>query len=281
MNEKEKFKKKWSKWREAFNGDIQQSIYNQIAYMLLEFLTWKTISEGRGLVADESGGEYIINGMTHHFIDRSYVDSQAMQIRKLVDGAPLTGNKSVYSLLSVLNHMKDCAHLITSENICFAEEIPMTTDEITKRLELYRGKKRDEGLCGVPLKNRSPADKLRDILGTIESDLTVGVVGKVKNYVDKHVAHAATPESITVSGMPLSPDLTFADINSARNAICKGFVDLGNILYGTTQFQLIPFIPGDKFEAIDKPLVRKQDVETLRGKRKEWESEINSIAKQT
>ena len=304
MNAKEKFKNKWLKWREAFNGKVPQSVYEQIAYMLIDYLMWKVINEGRGILADEANEVHIINGMLHRrFIDLRYRDSQALQIRKLVDGAPLVGKKSVYSLMSIVRQIQECSHLLTRENICFAEKVTLSTEQINEERNAYIQKKYNEGdsvcsipsdlhveifearhrtideLCGVSANRRTAVDRVcSEVIEEIISNISSGT-NNVKDYVDKHVAHAGTSESVAHIEMDSSNGISFSDINLARETVCKGFADVGYLLYGTIDFQLVPIIQADQFEAIDQPLVRTQDVDTVRTMWREWEDQINALGK--
>ena len=141
-----------------------------------------------------------------------------VSIRRQVDGYGLEGKNSVYSLTGLLKDIREHRDLLTRESIFEVEDLEYDVESIRRAEEEYgRGQveKGERGchfpsslnsqrlerrhqdvdhLAGVEPAARTPEDTIQDEVFTNLLAMLKDPCHKVKDHVDKFIAHAATPE---------------------------------------------------------------------------------------
>jgi len=111
MCEFTKCMKEWEKW---FDSDISRCIVGQVQHLLFDTFIFKLLQKAYELSDSETvNGKEVKkqNQMLHWFIDRNYVKSVHIDIRRLLDG-----RRDVIALKRLLDVMEDKRSLLTREN---------------------------------------------------------------------------------------------------------------------------------------------------------------------
>jgi len=250
----ETFEQKRKQWIEWLFGDDRHSINNQVARILWDAAIWNTINEARRLAPEADGGGVQLNPMIHHFIDRNFFVAQAVAIRRLIDSGGVKGKRGVHSLSGLLNDMASNATLLRRDHMLRAEN----HDEYgTGPRELSIDK-----MVGVEHDNRSPTDTIRpELFEHLKAELTTRCE-LVKQYVDKFIAHAATPDSrLTVNADDI--DILRNTLSEARKRMLQTATFLGTCVLYETNICPLASDTGNKFLHIDRPLVQTEDIPKL------------------
>lgn len=287
----------WTRW---LDGDDRHSVMNQITRMIWDAAIFRVINEARRLAPKDLEGGVQLNGMIHDLINRGFFVGQANAIRRLTDKSLAAGSRGVYSLHGLLEDMEKHAHLITREHIFAAEGLAYDGKPVREAFEEYcqQQERAGNGGCGVPnsldwlrvderhrqidrlagvAKNkRSRKDAVRpECFGRLKKKLDV--CGKLSAYVDKFIAHAATPGSrALVKADELN--ITLGNLWEAHEAVCTvaNFVDV-YLLTGTSHgFLAVPQY--NQFKYIDQPLIAKEVVARLHEVWHEYDLETHKWA---
>jgi hypothetical protein len=263
--------------------------------MIWDSAAFRVINEGRRLAASAPEDGVQLNGMMHQLIDKCFFETQMMALRRLTDDRyPLSGhrqNRDVFSLTALLSDMETRAHLLTRQNILDVEGIPYDSAPVKKRLDDYllqkvrigegassiapelnwfRTEERHrqiDSLAGVSPERRSRTDTARPGMFGFLKEKVKGAIANLSPYVDKHLAHAASPGSRQAAGAD-AISLTLSDLWNAHKAICEVTQFVGTFSLGVS-FIFLPFAQSDQFVYIDRPLVTEDNVGALR---REWDS---------
>jgi hypothetical protein len=238
----DQLKKKLDEWREWLLGDDLHSIRNQIHTMIWDSAVYQSINEARAFAATDDKGQLQLNGMVHQFIDRCFFDTQMMAIRRLLDKETRPGERSVTSLWRLLDDMEKHVSMLTREHILDALGLPYeyekTLGDIRER-DCFTGSVKpmvmgkDAWVCkkseyahkcidafaGVRASQRSPGDAVRvAVIQWLKGRLQE--CKRIHKYVDKFLAHSATPES-RVGLMDEETKITLGQILAAHKVICQ------------------------------------------------------------
>ena len=284
------FKRKRDAWMEWLSGGDIHSIKNQIIWMIWDAGVFRVINEARRLAPTDDSGEVQLNGIEHDLINRGFMVSQASAIRRLVDRGPAQGPRGVYSLYGLLDDMEKHAHLMTREHIFAAENLEYDYESVRAAyIEYCHQKARTaDGPFGIPpnLRWEGPADRHEEIdrlsgetrdrrspRDAVRPDCfcrlkkRLEVCDGIKDYVDKFIAHAATPWSraaVDPENLRVLLDRLLERFWDAHEAISRvanlvsirllGGSNVGGLM--TPQF--------DQFRHMDKALVNSDNVPHLR-----------------
>jgi hypothetical protein len=272
-------KEKFDEWREWLLGDDIHSIRHQIHNMIWDSAVFQSINEARGYAPQDEAGQIEVNRMVHLFINRSFFETQAVAIRRLLDEGAFSGPKSVYSLYGLLDNMERNSGLLTRKAILCALDLPY--DYVNRKAELdqgWNGSLRKAGkehqkcgmsetihryldsLTGIDASRRSPNDLVRpSFFRWLKADLVRHKA--IRAFVDKFLAHSATPESRATLADG-ETDILLEQIHDAHKTIWRITDLIGTCLFGaglgvtlTTTF--------DQFEHFDKPWATKETIAKL------------------
>ena len=282
-----KFKEKRQQWLQQLFGQDRHSVVNQISRMIWDAAAFRIINEARRYAENADDGGVKLNGMVHQLVNRGFLASQASAIRRLIDKAPATGHREVCSLYGLLDDMEQNGHLMTREHILAIEGKAYDYEPIRKAYMTWCQQQEQAGketywvpehlvwqrheerhqqiykLCGVTRSNTAPDDSAcPDCLVCLKKELHV--CDNVKTYVDKFIAHAASPDSRAIVNAD-DVSITFGELWSAHKAICKVANFVSIYFLGQSEQGFLP-VPQqyDQFKYIDRPLVAAENVPRLR-----------------
>jgi hypothetical protein len=282
-------KEKLQEWENMLVGKDKHSIRNQIQNMIWDSAVFQCINESKKYAAKDDKGNIKQNGMIHYFITQSFFKTQLLSIRNLTDKDFNKVQKdkpyTVYSLYNLIEDMKKNSMLLTRKNILAAYNLPYdyekamadldnNTDytkgavivppEIARSQEIHR---RIDSMAEIAADKRSPDNLVPDnILKQFDDKLAS--IEELCEYVNKFIAHAATPDSR--KAIPDEIKGALGEVLNAHKIIYETASFIGNNLlfcgfgvflppprYG----QLDQF---DLFEYLDEPIASKETAEKLK-----------------
>ena len=282
----EKLKKKIEEWRNWMNDKDPHSITHQIYRMVWDDAVYRIINECRRLAPPAKEGGVELNGTIHKFIDGSHFRLQPLAIRRLIDRRP-----DVVSLGRLLDDIRVHSELFTRGDFFEADGLAYdysaakaaADEDRWKRFEEARAKGENAYMLDTDLQNawqwavelhadfdrfskttpdaRSESDSLAaEFMDALWQKLDV--CADVRQYVNKQVAHAADPASLS----QLSDEarrLSLARIEQCHKAICgvASFVSVHLLRGAQLSFLAVPQY--DQFAYIEEPWVRQQDIPQL------------------
>ena len=293
------FKEKRKQWIHCFSGDDRHSIINQISNMVWNAAVFKVINESRRIVTDNGQKQAEMNGMLHRFIDRCFFDSQLLSVRRLCDPGSVVGSDGVFSLVSLMNDMKQHVHLMTRENFFKDEKLEYDIEAIRqKEMEYFREHtKNGTGALWIPNEVDSHSVERRhreidDLTGTdeanrnpndaVSANLLEFLIKKVKQdtqniklRVDQNVAHAASPQSRQYKNSD-GVSLTLNCLWESHRIICQvaNFIDM--YLLSRASHSFLPTPQYDHLEFIDKSFISTEQIETISNAWHEFHRETDS-----
>ncbi len=234
------FESRWKLWNTALEQNDPNAPYYHLlrivehsVYYDLILSCWKYCEEH----------SYPVPHVLLRFISLSYFHMHLVSIRRLVDGSPLEGVKSVTSLVSILKDIEQHVDIFTRENLLKARGIDYAPPDKSKELaEFHREKLQNGESCyfiphelapdasienchagfdlvsEVSPENRSRTDKaalgpLRALRDGLENRTEAVVV-----YCNKHITHLATREDRATVKQLHPPSTT--TIWAALEALC-------------------------------------------------------------
>lgn len=270
-------------WLECLHGKDPNSIRRQIEGLLWDLRSWWTINSARGLTPCDENGDVKGFGLLHGLLNGCFVTSQMVALRRLCDPPPHNPKhkpvweteKGVWSLVWLLDDMKDNACLLTRKAIFRAEKIRYNLKAMEREVErelraplasveLSVSQQRHEDvdlLAGVPSTSRTANDQVRvHLFEALRSRLET-TCGDTLQKVNKFIAHAATPRTRPKS---LSSSQTPAALFEAARVIKQTFDFVSNVVLG----KACPLLPAvelvDNLEYIECPLVYKEHLPQVR-----------------
>lgn len=294
-NERLPIEQAYENWVNCLKGIDPNSIFQQITSMIWETAVFRIIFEARKLQLAKNHESPKINGALHSFIDRNYFQVQCAFIRRLTDNSPLTGNLGVYSITALINDIKNYKTEFTRETYLRLRKMPFDYTEIRIRAyEFYRNQPPGKAffvpselnwetieeahqtfdrLSGVSPAERKPVDQIADhVFSRLQERLST--CQKIKKYVDKFVAHSATPESRSIYD-EVDSEITLKYLWEAQKTLFEVAEFISVVLFSESHMALVFENPGF-FEFWDVPLVDSDasDIvyKTLENYRKETES---------
>ena len=273
-------KEKFIEWEDTLVGKDKHSIRNQIYEMIWDCAFFQCINESRRYANKDNDGNIKRNGPLHSFINQSFFKTQLLSIRRLTDN-----RSDVYSLFRLIEDIKKNISILTRKNILDFRNLPydyekameafkkkidytkgsfIVPPEITSSEDIHR---RIDSMAGVVSDKRSPDDLFpNNILEQFNDKLAS--IDELCKYVNKFIAHAATPESRKI--IPDEIESALGKILNAHKIICETASCIGNkILFCGFGYVLPiprygPFDQFDVFEYLDEPLASTETVEKIR-----------------
>jgi len=273
---------KFKEWENMLVGEDIHSIRNQICDMMFDSAIFQCIKESRRYAAKDDKDNIKQNKMLHYFINQSFFKTQLLSIRKLTDKDfnRVQRNKqyTVYSLYNLIEDMKKNNALLTRKNILDAHNLPYDYEKamadfercVIVPLEIESSKdfhRRIDSITGVTADKRSPDDLIPDnILKQFDDKLAS--IDELCKYVDKFIAHSATPESRKVISDEIEDVL--GKVLNAHKIICETASFIGNNLlfcgFGSVLHisQYGQFDQSDIFEYLDEPMASEETIGKIR-----------------
>lgn len=277
------FESKRKDWIRCLGSNDQNSVMHQVYDIVWNAGAYRVVLEARRIASKDEQGRVKLNGLTHQLLDRCFYQNQLVSIRRLMDSYPLTGDRGVFSLRSLLLDMKTHRAKFTRQNLFSAFEQVMDVDAARAAWHEHLGALPQEesswtfnqdpdiseklhqnidALCSVTPAARRPADVIAEsIFVSLEAKLarTEGIC----EQVNKFVAHAATPESRARIDADQAK-ITFAQLWEAHEIICRICQFIDCFLLRQTNHSFLADGAGDPFRYIEEPLATRELIPVLR-----------------
>jgi len=276
-------KQKFKEWEGWLFGDDIHSISHQIHRMIWDSAVFQSINEARKHAPTDEEGKPQLNGMVHEFINICFFKTQALAIRRMLDK-----RSDVVSLYRLIDDMEKNCHLLTREGVLEAHGYPYNYekdgDVIKSGFSRHMHEFIDTLACVNPTERR-PQDCVRkEVFTWLKRRLDS--CESIYDYVNKFVAHSATPESRAAIKAD-EINITLGAILNAHKNICQtaGMIGLRILYRGCGGFLAIT--PFDQFEHFEKPWATEETIknlyafwkgyyeETRKWGNWDWESEFN------
>lgn len=280
------FEAKRTEWVKCLSGEDRHTIVTQLVALMWNTATYRVINESRRLATPDGRDGIQQSGLLHVFIDSCFFNSQMSNIRRLCDEYDLVGRRGVFSLIALIRDMKKhCVlftrrHLLMAENRYFDREklvrdredwfhqravAKETAGYVPSELDLYGYDKRNaeiDELSGVTAASRSDEDSVSPNIFKSMEKRVVDACDLISEYVNKFIAHAASPES-RQQVQADEAKITLGHLRDAERVLCQvtNFVAIYLLTRTTHTFLATPQY--DLFRFIDRPLVTKDQIPTL------------------
>jgi hypothetical protein len=274
----------WKNWVDCLKGDDTNSIFQQITLMIWDTAIFRIIVEARQSQIRKNPQDPEINGALHSFIDRNYFQSQSAFIRRLTDKSyGLTGKRGVYSVVALINDIGSYRVELTRETFLKFRNMPYDYTEVQNReREFIRNQPLGKGffipseydwesieethqffdrLSGTTHNYRNPNDLVAERVFVRLQEKLAACQGITK-YVDKFVAHSASPESRSIQDETTST-ITFKHLWEAQQILIEVAEFISVVLFSEGHMALAIENP-TFFEFWETPLVEKDDIDLLR-----------------
>jgi hypothetical protein len=110
------FIRKRNEWKRCIVGRENHAVQRQVIHMLWDDAVFRTFNEARRLTTERKSHNYGLNGPLLRLLDKGFIVSQAMSIRRLTDRNFRDPEKAVISLVRVMDDIGENIDLITREN---------------------------------------------------------------------------------------------------------------------------------------------------------------------
>ena len=268
------FRGKLKHWKTCLSDEKDcHSIYNQLTTLFWDHAVYRTFNEARRLSEKTNDPSTGIQGTIIDLLDRNFMDSQAIAIRRLTDA-----RKDVVSLRSLIDEIKENIGLYIRENyVCYDgisfEEAP-DDDDLVRGLRNSRQIYYDY-LSGKDKDSRSRDDKLSSaVLAKMEEEVKKDfmIAEEVRLYVNKWVAHAAAPSNRD-QYLKVLDNISLHKLDQCYQALIR----IGKKVELFVDEFLLCSVPTPQFNQLqnwDKPIVITKDLDALKEYWLERDSEI-------
>lgn len=281
---------KRAEWLECLHGSDRNSVTNQLHRMMWDAASFRVINRGRFLTAHDDAGKPRVSGLLHGLLNQTFAASQAARIRRLMDARKPGEKNAVLSLTSLIADLGEHADILTRKAIFDAEGLPYNASPIKEQeanskpgkigtfgqafaippepshLREERHSELDR-LCAVTANERQPTDKIRtEVFDDLKCFLDKAC-GPVEHYVNKYIAHAATPRSRECSKLELE-HLRLDFLKDAESALCKVANFVAVFVLGDRLIGSLAWANNDHFAYLDVPLVTNDQFDALQ---EEWD----------
>lgn len=101
------FREKLKHWRTCLSDEKDcHSIYNQLTTLLWDHAVYRTFNEARRLSEETNDPSTGLQGTIIELLDKNFMDSQAIAIRRLTDVSYNKPDREVYSLRRLVDEIK-------------------------------------------------------------------------------------------------------------------------------------------------------------------------------
>ena len=193
---------KWEDWLHAVTSDDPNSLQNQNDLLVHDLVLLLMLDYAPWLELTHDGQQVRLSSTLLSHLAQTVRDALMQRIRRISEQKNTDHNKGVYSLGAVLTDMSAHAHLMTRANLFDVWKAPYETDPNTTGVEAISLRLQTEDLhrtidqmTGTTSGNRAPDDTIpKDWFGRRIRRLRTRAE-RIMNFVDKYIAHAATPHS--------------------------------------------------------------------------------------
>lgn len=295
----EDFAAKHAEWNNALNGEDRNAIFRQINEMTWDMASHRAIYEARRLNPKDSQGGLQVSPLLHNLLDHCFFRSQLHTIRRLAAKQATSPKRQVHSLRALLDDMQKHIHLLTRRNLLSLDNYPMDVEEV-RRAKLAREHQHIQAgedswwtppelddflidrrhheidrLCGVTPATRNPFNQVSPAVLDRMIAALERVCGKPTLWVDKILAHAATPESraiVNADGITLR----LKDLWRAHEVVFRVANAMDCWFVSRATHMCVPSSARDPFRHLDRPLVTSDQLPQVRAAWKRFDEEAQT-----
>jgi hypothetical protein len=275
----------WSLWIDCLKGEDPNWIFRQIYRMIWDAAIFRLVWQSRQITLQSHPLSPPINPHFHSFLDTNFFTSQAASIRRLADKSRygLHGEKGIFSLYALVEDISARRLELTREEFFRLRKLPYHYRNIQEKQKEYIFDQIRKGatgfwippeldhepiaeahatfdrLCGNIPHDRTPQDIISEKV-FIRLNEKLSTTKYVTDYVDKFIAHSATPESRLKYNVV--DELTLKHIWDAHKTLYVVAEFLSGILYSEDQIPLA-WEPSNLFIYWDAPLIDSDDLSQL------------------
>jgi len=248
--------------QKILSGKDKHAITNQIQDIVWDDTVYRTYDEARRLSEESNNRKTGLSGTLIELIDNTFIVSQIMAIRRLIDPNEWRIERKVYSLPSIIAEIKINKHLYTRENyVCF-DGLSYEKKGL-KRLDELENMKRHMNYDYLAETKETDRKRNDQISNNVFEELKrlLAKTELIRSYSNKFIAHAAAPGNRTKTEERLR-NLTLKYIEDCYIAIIKAGKILQKLLNRFLPVDLA--VPNfDHLENWDKPIVTSADKKKL------------------
>lgn len=274
----------WNNWTMCLRGEDENSIYNQIVLMFWDTAIFRIVRESQNVKINQNPHSPRFNRSLYSFIYMNYFQSQCASIRRLTDSScGLRGKKGIFSLDSILKDLikyreelsrvkylelrgfpydyseiqrKETAYLLNQYLLNQNEIIARPISEEPSWWKIDDAQKTFDRLSCVMPENREPNDLINEhVFVCLQEKLNESE--NINQYVNKFVAHAATPESRSEFNED-DYQITIDHIWYAHQILYKVWNFLSCVLF-SIETQALPLEHPTFFDFWDEPFFEKDE----------------------
>jgi len=258
------FRDRLRRWKEHVGGTDVHSIENQISNLLWDDAVFRTFNEARRLhveTRDPSTGYF---GSVIELLDKNFMDSQVMAIRRLVDKECYDPDRAVVSFPTIIAEIKEAAQLYTRENYVCYDGAPYTetaTDNERVSGTVYGRHHQYDLLTDCPAGSRSRTDGINPgVFDHLAKEQ--GEFKRLKTYANKYLAHAADPGNRGKAQSELDK-ISLCEFDRCYRALFRT-ASLTGLLIDQYVCCEVPTPQFDQLKDWDKPIATTADRNKLR-----------------
>jgi hypothetical protein len=283
MSDVETLKSQVAEWKNHLNARDLHSISTQIGQMLWRSAFYRAINESRRFLTADRDGRKRGNEPLHELLDHGYFVGNSVAVRRLLDKGSASGPRGVYSLSGLVRDIADHVGLMSRANVLAARGLEYDFEPI-KRRAFDEARSKGSGayfvsregwqqaeywhqtidqLCGVAESSRDPSDTPdRTRLEALHQELEQR--GRnVRDWVDKFVAHAATPESRQT--LPHEhQSLSLAKLRIAERVVVRTANFISYSFVDGVNLGGVPIPQFDQFADLDQPFAERAAFPAMR-----------------
>ena len=270
-------RKRWYEW---LIGDDEHSISKQLSRIVWDDVIFRTLNEARRLAVEYPSPKKGFNAALLDLMDRSFVASQVMAIRRLTDPGFPDPKKGVISLVRLLADIEANSHLLTREHyICFDgtpfDEPLLETDQLRTFMRDRMHRTFDILSC-TSATTRSRQDVVHLPLLQEEAK-KLNACDDFRKYANKFIAHAAAP-SKTRQQARKEILITLDKFDDACRSVVRAASFVGTEILFECGLGDVPTPQYEHLENLDKPMIHPDDLDTLA---EFWQTRVNEVEKWT
>ena len=259
------FRDRLSKWNKWVSGQKRHSIISQIYDMIWYDTVFRTINEARKIHVENKSEGTGLNGPMMNLIDRGYVASQVLSIRRLTDLNYHHPSKSVISLIRLIDDIENSIPFFTRESYVCHDGAPYDWSHnepfsIQQRHWEYRQKNFDI-LSGVVPNHRKRSDRLKEtVIKKLKKELKV--CDEMRTYANNFLAHASDPDSKTnIDELPQK--ITLKKFDECYRTITEGAWFINAVILYESGLGGVPVPQYDQLIHLDRPIVTSKNIKIL------------------
>jgi hypothetical protein len=259
------FRHKRSEWRDALIGKDPHSIENQIIDILWQDAIFRTVNEARRLFVEAPHDRKGFNRDVIDLLDKGFVVSQIMAIRRLTEPGFPDPKKAVISITPLLADMERQRELLTREHyVCYDGSPFEYPPDKTDNPEYFHWRIRQDNFDRLSGKNNKARQRQDGVDGNLFPKLrkSLGACDDFRAYANKLVAHASAP-SAKRDQIKKERRITLSKFDAAYRAIVQVASFLSTVFLYEHSLGQMPTPQYDHLENLDKPMILKREYGAL------------------